>query len=99
MSSEPSFRRALYFGVCIPIRLVILFFLATHPVLAGAVAKIAALVFLVMGGWRDAGQWWSRSMLTVMAIIILFIPVEHIKYVFLTSILVGLSQALVVDFC
>jgi hypothetical protein len=94
-SFPAEFRRTLYFGACIPVRLVVVWYAWAHEASTAAVAKLAALVFLAVRGVHNGrpGRWWSHGLLVGVALLVLAAPPPLVKYVLLASIAAGLAQA------
>ena len=101
-SRQPKFRQNLYYGVCLPIRLSILAYMWIYPQMSAALAKVAALVFLLATDHRRrlrSHQWWSHAFVAGTATAILIVPVNIVKWVFAASILGGIVQAHESEFC
>lgn len=65
-----------------------------------AVAKGLSLAFLVGADHRNRKrQWWSHSFTVGVALLILLVPVNLVKWVFAVSIAGGLAQASQTVFC
>lgn len=95
---DPTTRERIYWLVCVPTRLLLLFILVRHPIAAGSLAKIMALGFLLFVPVRES-QWWSHQWLMIVSICILLVPLHQVSTVFAIAIAGGVVQALSTTFC
>lgn len=99
---DPAFRQSLYYGACLPIRLIVLFYMWAYEVPSAAAAKFASLVFLFFTDHRrriQSRQWWSHGFVVGIASLIVLVPTHLVKWVFAASILGGIAQASNTTFC
>lgn len=95
---SPESRRRVFWGVCIPVRLVLLYLMVKHPYEAGSIAKWAAAAFLLLGA-PSGNQWWSRTWLSMVSLTILLVPFSQVWLVFSIALAGGVAQALFSNFC
>jgi hypothetical protein len=104
---SPIQRKTLFFGVCVPIRLLIAYVTYHYPypimfplIFIFATATVVKLGIDGIGNGTQYGtQWWSKWFQLLIALFIILGSRSHVVQLLLISVVGGILQAVTNGFC